>query len=47
MGFLRDILGRGENERAFLILVSGYPADDAEVPVLEKKKLDDVTNFRE
>ena len=47
MGFLRDILGRGENERAFLILVTGYPADDAEVPVIEKKKLDDVTSFRE
>ena len=47
MGFLRDILGRGENERAFLILVTGYPADDAEVPVFEKKKLDDVTSFRE
>ena len=47
MGFLRDILGRGENERAFLILVTGYPADDAEVPVLEKKGLADVASFVE
>ncbi len=47
MGFLRDILGRGENERAFLILVTGYPADDAEVPVLEKKRLADVASFIE
>ena len=47
MGFLREILGRGENDRAFLILVTGYPADDAEVPVLEKKRLADVASFVE
>ena len=47
MGFLRDILGRGENEHAFLILVTGYPAKDAEVPVLEKKRLADVASFVE
>ena len=47
MGFLREILGRGDNDRAFLILVTGYPADDAEVPVLEKKRLADVASFVE
>ena len=47
MGVLRDILGSGENEHAFLILVTGYPADDAEVPVLEKKRLADVASFVE
>ena len=32
MGFLNDLLGRPVNERPFLILVAGYPADDARVP---------------
>jgi iodotyrosine deiodinase len=45
MGFLRDILDRPENERPFLLLPVGYPAADAEVPVLEKKTLDDVAVF--
>ncbi|MDP6363689.1 MAG: nitroreductase family protein [Candidatus Poseidoniia archaeon] len=47
MGFLRDILGRGEHERAFLILVTGYPAGDAQVPALAKKRLADVASFVE
>ena len=37
MGFLNDILGRPPNERPFLILVSGFPAEDAQVPVISKK----------
>lgn len=37
MGFLRDILQRPENERAFLLLVVGYPEDGTEVPVITKK----------
>lgn len=41
MGFLRDILERPENERPFLLLAVGYPADDATVPLLEKKTLGD------
>ena len=42
MGFLRDILGRPENERPFLLVATGYPADDATVPLLEKKTLGDI-----
>jgi nitroreductase len=42
MGFLRDILGRPENERPFLIIPVGYPAEDAEVPVLGRTTLDEV-----
>ena len=37
MGFLNEILGRPGNERPFLLLVAGYPAADAVVPVLSRK----------
>jgi iodotyrosine deiodinase len=46
MGFLKEILGRPENERPFLLIPVGYPADAAEVPVLEKKLLGDIAEFR-
>ncbi len=36
MGFLRDILGRGKNEKPFLLIPVGYPADDCTVPDLPK-----------
>lgn len=42
MNFLREILGRPANERAMLVLPVGYPAEDATVPVLTKKTLDEV-----
>jgi len=45
MGFLREILDRPENERPFLLIPVGYPADDAEVPRLEKKTLDEFAIF--
>jgi nitroreductase len=45
MNFLRKILGRGENERAFLILVTGFPSENATVPNIEKKNLDEYTTF--
>jgi len=45
MGFLGNILNRPPNERAFLILVVGYPAEDAEVPVITKKSLDEMATF--
>lgn len=38
MGFLNQILGRSENERPFLLLVVGYPADDVKVPAFASKK---------
>jgi nitroreductase len=38
MGFLGDILERPTNERPFLLLVTGFPAEGATVPVLEKKE---------
>jgi nitroreductase len=41
MGFLSEILHRPKNERAYINLVVGYPAEDAQVPLhaLEKKAL--------
>ena len=45
MNFLREILERGENERAFLILVTGFPSENATVPNIQKKKLEDYTSF--
>jgi iodotyrosine deiodinase len=45
MGFLRLILERPENERPFLLLPVGYPAEDARVPDLEKKSLGDFAVF--
>jgi nitroreductase len=46
MGFLNQILGRPEHERAFLILVVGYPAQDAQVPLIGKKPLEEIATFR-
>ncbi len=45
MGFLSEILGRPANERAFLILVVGYPARDATVPGIDKKSLEEISSF--
>jgi nitroreductase len=45
MNFLSEILDRPENERAFLLLVVGYPADDATVPAIDKKSLHDMASF--
>ena len=45
MGFLNELLGRPDHERPFLILVAGYPVEDAEVPDIDKKPLDEITTF--
>jgi nitroreductase len=45
MGFLRTVLRRPENERAFLILVAGYPAEGATVPDIGRKGLDEIATF--
>lgn len=46
MGFLNEICGRPDNEKATILLVAGYPADDAEVPAITKKGADDVIVWR-
>jgi iodotyrosine deiodinase len=39
MGFLREILGRPENERPYVLIPVGYPAPGCSVPDLERKAL--------
>lgn len=43
MGFLSEILQRPKNERAYINLVVGYPAENAQVPThaLEKKSIEE------
>lgn len=43
MNFLQEILQRPDNERPFLLIPVGYPAEDAEVPDLKRKGLEDVS----
>jgi nitroreductase len=45
MGFLNAILGRPAHERPFLLLVVGYPAEDARVPVISRKPLEKIATF--
>ncbi len=45
MNFLNKILGRPKNERPFLLLVVGYPAAEAVVPVITKKPLEEIASF--
>ncbi len=42
MGFLADILDRPKNEKAFVLLPVGYPADGCEVPDITRKPLDEI-----
>ena len=47
MRFLREILGRPTHEEAMLVMPVGYPADDAEVPDIHRKTLDEVAVFHD
>ena len=47
MGFLRDILERPDHEHAMLVLPVGYPAEDAMVPDISRKSLEEVSIFFE
>jgi iodotyrosine deiodinase len=42
MRFLNEILDRPAEERGYLVIPVGYPADDATVPALVRKPLDEV-----
>lgn len=42
MGFLSEILQRPQNERAYVVIPVGYPAEDATVPDIHKKPLDEI-----
>ena len=45
--FLNKLLDRPDNERAFLILVCGYPDESATVPEITKKPIEDIAIFVE
>ena len=45
MGFLNEILKRPANEKPFLILVAGYPAEGVKVPDIKKKDISEITTF--
>ena len=45
MGFLNNILHISPDQKPFLILVVGYPAENAQVPNIEKKSLDEIATF--
>jgi iodotyrosine deiodinase len=47
MGFLKEILERPDNERPFVLIPVGYPAEGAEVPqaALRKKPLDEIADW--
>lgn len=45
MGFLNELLGRPENEKPYILLVVGYPADDCMVPNIRKKPLSEIASF--
>jgi nitroreductase len=42
MKFLQEILGRPKNEIPFVLIPVGYPADDAKVPDIVRKPLDEI-----
>jgi hypothetical protein len=42
MAFLSRVLGRPKREKPFILFPVGYPADDATVPDLRRKSLDEV-----
>lgn len=46
MGFLTELLERPANERPVMLVVTGYPAEGAQVPRLRRKPLSEVVTFR-
>ncbi|MCH2357423.1 MAG: nitroreductase family protein [Pseudomonadales bacterium] len=47
MKFLNEILARPSYEKAYLILVVGYPETDARVPDISRKSLSEIASFHE
>ena len=47
MSFLNELCGRPKTEKPFLILVAGYPGDNAQVPkhALKKKRTEEIAAF--
>ncbi|WP_444920850.1 nitroreductase family protein [Microbulbifer sp. CnH-101-G] len=45
MKFLNEILGRPVQEKPYMILVAGLPAEGAQVPAIGRKPLDEIADF--
>lgn len=45
MSFLNEICERPANEKPFLLLVVGFPAENAVVPNIQRKKIDQIATF--
>jgi iodotyrosine deiodinase len=45
MGFLNEICGRPESEKAVILLVVGYPKEGCQVPRITKKALGEIASF--
>jgi len=45
MNFISKILNRPENEKPFLLIPVGYPADECWVPDIQRKELEDICVF--
>jgi iodotyrosine deiodinase len=47
MKFLNKVLQRPKEERAYMIIVAGYPQEGAMVPVISKEPLEKIATFKE
>lgn len=47
MNFLSDLLERPKNERPYLLIPVGYPADETYVPKLSRKPMEEIASFYE
>ena len=45
MKFLNQILERPSNEKPFMLIVAGYPADQVTVPDIERKSFDEIASI--
>ena len=45
MNFLNDLLDRPKTEKPFLLLIAGYPEEEAKVPELAKKPLSEIATI--
>ena len=47
MGFLNQLCGRPESDKPYILLVAGYPAENAVIPAhaLEKRRLEEIVTF--
>ncbi len=47
MGFLSELLERPQNEKPFLLMPVGYPAEDARVPDITRKPLEQICIWKD